>query len=278
MRRQQWLSVKIWKMPVIATLLLLLSAGMIIGLIGCGGDSSSSSSDTPTNPSSKQCETLDQQCWACEDAALRAEPSCANAVSCAESDDFWGCINTMLGDYSACEQAIDRTCYDATSNSVCMQAWKGCAVDACDAASAKAWACDQQVLFQNAACAGASQCFWDEDLWTCLENTLGEYSACEMTLVETCYQEGSPDEEYWKACEPEHYACSKQTLNACSSWLQEQPMCTANDQRLIKACQASDYLYSKACYQQFDELSDDAWTALESRADCQFDACDYLLQ
>lgn len=254
---------------------LLVLGGILIGLNGCGG--SSGGGDSTTGADSKQCEILDEQCWTCEDNTVQTDPACTNAVSCTGSEDFWECINITTGEYSACEQAIDRACYDATTDSVCMRAWESCAATPCEAASAKAWACDQQVLFQNPVCAGASQCFWDEDMWTCIADALGDYSQCELTLSATCYEEGSPSEEYWKTCYPDHYACSKQTLAMCTAWLLEQPASNANDRQLIQACQTSEYLYSDACYQQFDQMSDPAWDTLFSRTDCQFDACDYLL-
>jgi hypothetical protein len=273
MKYIRWIISRKWKMMLLAGILLLALSGSLIGLIGCGGGSSGGG-NSPTGPNSKACQQLDEPCWTCEDNTVRTEPACANAVACLGSEDFWQCISTTLGEYSACEQAIDRACY--LSGAICSQAWESCADTACEKASFKTWQCAVQVFFQNAACTGASQCFYTDDPWTCIETALGEDSACELALDETCYAKNTAGTEFWKTCYPNNYACSQNAIQTCLTWLVQQPGCTADDQALIRTCQATGDLYSDACYQQDSATSDACWETLQSRADCQLDACDAI--
>jgi hypothetical protein len=276
MQHIRWSSItRVWKIAIVISVLLLALSGILVGLIGCGGGSSGGG-NSPTGSNSKTCQQLDEQCWTCEDNVVRTEPACANVVACLGSEDFWQCLDTTLGTNSACEQAIDNACY-LSSGAICAQAWETCAETACEKTSFKTWQCDVQVFFQNAACTGASQCYYTDDPWACIETALGEDSACEQALDETCYAKNTAGDEYWQACYPEHYVCSQNAFTTCTAWLLEQPACDANDRQMIRACQATGDLYSDACYQQDSATSDACWDTLQSRADCRFDACDYLL-
>jgi hypothetical protein len=270
MKDRRWLMSHKGKMIMLGGLSLLTLTGLGIGLIGCGGGSGS---DSPTGPNSQQCEELDEQCWACEDNVVRTDPACAAATSCLGVDDFWACLPTILGEGSDCEVAINRACY--TLGSACDQAWDACTTEgSCEKAEYRTWRCELQVLSQIPSCAGADFCMWADDLYGCVEDTLGEDSECEHQLSLGCYQKGTAGDTWWQSCHTEHYTCSQTSMNTCLTWLLTQPACTAEDRQCVQACLTTMDLYSEACWQQDTGVSNACWETLESRADCQLDACD----
>ena len=115
---------------------------------------------------------------------------------------------------------------------------------------------------------------WADDLYGCVEDTLGEDSECEHQLSLGCYQKGTAGDTWWQSCHTEHYTCSQTSMNTCLTWLLTQPACTAEDRQCVQACLTTMDLYSEACWQQDTGVSDACWETLESRADCQLDACD----
>lgn len=273
MKPIRWRISRKWKLTILGALLLLALTVIGLGLPGCGG--SSDNDNSPTGPDSGKCADVEQQCWTCEDQIVRTDPACAAATSCIGVDDFWECLPSILGTGSACEVAINRACY--TLGSVCDQAWDACTTEGtCDKATYRTWHCELQLLSQTAACATATDCMWADDLYGCVEQTLGEDSECERQLSLGCYQKGTAGESWWKTCHAAHYTCSQSSMTACLAWWLTQPDCTAADQQKIQACQTTNDLYSDACWQQDTGVSDACWASLQTRPDCRLNACDYV--
>jgi len=239
-----------------------------------GGSRSNASS--VTGPESEKCEALWPPCETCELNALQTAWACADFSDCAESEDIWDCLDAFGDDGVACMEAIDRACYALGSS--CDLAWDACTEPGtCEKSTYEAWKCEFQLLLETPACALASECLYSEDLYGCVEETLGEDSECEHQLSLGCYQKGTPGHEFWTHCSADHYACSQSHITSCLNWALEQPSCTAADKQRIQACLETMDLYSEACWRQDTGISEACWETLQTRSDCRLDSCDDVI-